>query len=120
MYLWKVNASASHWKLDLKNTMNIFVVWALSLVQLFATLWTVAFQALLSSTVSWSLFIFMFIESVMLSNHLIFCHPLLLLPSLLSLVLKNHFFVVFNVISKPNLRPLICRQEEAEEALRIR
>ena len=36
----------------------------------------------LSLTISWSLAKFMFIESVMLSNHLIFCHPLLLLPSI--------------------------------------
>ena len=36
---------------------------------------------LLSSTISWSLLKFMSIESVMLSNHLILCHPLFLLPS---------------------------------------
>ena len=39
-------------------------------------------QALLSFTVSWSLLRFMSIESVMLSNHLIICHPLLLLLSI--------------------------------------
>ena len=44
------------------------------------TPWTAARQALLSSIVSWSLRKFMSIESVMLSNHLIFCHTLLLLP----------------------------------------
>ena len=37
---------------------------------------------LLSSTIPWSLFIFMSIESVRLSNHIILCCPLLLLPSL--------------------------------------
>ena len=40
-----------------------------------------AHQASLSSTISWSLPKFVFIESVMLPNHLILCHPLLLLPS---------------------------------------
>ena len=39
-------------------------------------------QASLSFTISQSLLKFMFIESVMLSNHLILCHPLLLLPSI--------------------------------------
>ena len=38
-------------------------------------------QASLSFTVSWSLLKFMSIELVMLSNHLILCHPFLLLPS---------------------------------------
>ena len=51
-------------------------------VQLFVTLWTAACQAPLSSTISQSLFKFMSIELVMLSNHLILCHPLLLLPSI--------------------------------------
>ena len=39
-------------------------------------------QALLSSTISWSLHKFMSIESMMPSYHLILCHPLLLLPSI--------------------------------------
>ena len=43
------------------------------------TPWTAARQALLSSIVSWGLLKFMSIESVMLSNHLIFCGTLLLL-----------------------------------------
>ena len=43
--------------------------------------WTAARQASLSFTVSWSLLKLMSIESVMPSNHLVFCHPLLLLPS---------------------------------------
>ena len=51
-------------------------------IQLFVTLWTAACQASLSITNSWSLFKLMFIESVMPFNHLIFCHPLLLLPSI--------------------------------------
>ena len=48
----------------------------------FGTAWTVARQSPLSSTISWILFKFMSIELVMPSNHLILCHPLLLLPSI--------------------------------------
>ena len=51
-------------------------------VRLFSTPWTAACQASLSFTISQSLLKLMSIESVMLSNHLILCHPLLLLPSL--------------------------------------
>ena len=54
----------------------------LSCVRLFATPWTAARQASLSITNSQSLLKFMSIESVMPSNHLILCHPLLLLPSI--------------------------------------
>ena len=54
----------------------------LSHVQLFATPWTAACQASLSITNSWSFLKFMSIESVMPSNYLILCHPLLLLPSI--------------------------------------
>ena len=46
------------------------------------TTWTAARQASLSITNSWSLLKLMFIKSVMPSNHLILCHPLLLLPSI--------------------------------------
>ena len=46
-----------------------------------ATPWTAARQASLSITNSWSLLKLMSIKSVMPSNHLILCHPLLLLPS---------------------------------------
>ena len=47
-----------------------------------ATPRTAACQASLSITNSWTLFKPMSIESVMLPNHLILCHPLLLLPSI--------------------------------------
>ena len=47
----------------------------------FVTPWTAVCQAYLSFTISWSLSKLMSIESVMLSNHFIFCCPLLLLPS---------------------------------------
>ena len=49
--------------------------------QLFATPWTAACQASLSNNNSRSLSKLMSIESVMPSNHVILCHPLLLLPS---------------------------------------
>ena len=58
------------------------VVQLLSCIQLLATLWTAALQASLSFTVSWSLLKVVCIESVMPSNHLILCHPLLVLPSI--------------------------------------
>ena len=52
----------------------------LSCFRLFATPWTPACQASLSITNSWSLLKLMSIRLVMLSNHLILCRPLLLLP----------------------------------------
>ena len=56
-------------------------VQSLSCVQLFVTPWTATHQAFLSITNSWSLLKLMSIKSVMLSNHLILCHPLVLLPA---------------------------------------
>ena len=58
------------------------VVKLLSPVWLFATPWTVACQAPLPSTISQSLLKLMSVESVMLSNHLILCCPLLFLHSI--------------------------------------
>ena len=58
------------------------VVQSLDHVWLFVTPWTAARQAFLSFTISWSLLKLMSIESVMPSNHLILCCPLLLLPSI--------------------------------------
>ena len=57
-------------------------VQSLSHVQLFVTPWTAAHQASLSITSSSSLLKLMSIKSVMPFNHLILCHPLLLLPSI--------------------------------------
>ena len=54
----------------------------LSHVQLFVTPWTTAHQVSLSITNTQSLLKLMSIESVVPSNHLILCHPLLLLPSI--------------------------------------
>ena len=69
-----------------------------SVARLYLTLqdssWTGARQASLSFTVSQSLFKFMSTESVMLSNHLILCHSLFLLPSIFPSikVFSNEFF----------------------------
>ena len=61
---------------------KISSVHLLSHVRLFATPWTAAPQASLSITNSRRLLKLISIESVMLSDHLILCHPLLLLPSI--------------------------------------
>ena len=55
---------------------------SLSYVRLFATPWTAACQAPLSFTISRSLHKLMSIESVIPFDHLILCHPVLLLPSI--------------------------------------
>ena len=60
----------------------VAVVQLLNPDQLFATPWTAASQVSLSFTISWSLLRLMSIESVMSSNYLTLCHPLLLLPSI--------------------------------------
>ena len=57
-------------------------VQSLTCVQFFETPWTAARQASLSITNSWSLLKNTSIELVMPSKHFIFCHPLLLLPSI--------------------------------------
>ena len=58
------------------------VVRSLSHVHLFAAPWTAAHQASLSFTIFWGLLKLVSIESVMPSNHLVLCHPLLLLLSI--------------------------------------
>ena len=67
-------------------------VQSLSRVQLFATPWTAPHKASLSITNSRSLLKLMSIKSVMTSNHLILCHPLLLQPSIFPSirVFSNH------------------------------
>ena len=64
------------------QTFAIVIVQSLRRVRLLATPWTVAHQAPLSSTISWSLLKFMSNELVILSKHLIFCHLIHLLPSI--------------------------------------
>ena len=68
--------------MQLRNSaFNRFVaVQSLSHVRLFETPWTAACRSSLSFTISWSLLKLMSVESVMPSNHLVLCHPLLLLP----------------------------------------
>ena len=69
----------------LKVLIVVIIVFVQSLcrIQLSATPWTIAHQAPLSSTISRSLLKFTSIELAVLSNHLILCHPLLLLPSII-------------------------------------
>ena len=57
------------------NKETIVVVQSLSHVRFFATTWTTACPASLSSAISWNLLKFVSTESVMLSNHLILCCP---------------------------------------------
>ena len=64
------------------GTIQFSSVQSVSRVGLFMTPWTTACQASLSITNFWSPPKPMSIESVMSSNHLILCHPLLLLPSI--------------------------------------
>ena len=64
-----------------RNCFTVAVVQSLSPVSLFATPWTAAHQASLSFTISQSLLKLLSIESMMPSNCLILCRPLLLLPS---------------------------------------
>ena len=71
----------SRWyKLFHSNFWFVAVVQLLSPIQLFATPWTATGQVSMSCTISWCLLKLMSIELVMPSNHLIFCHPILLLP----------------------------------------
>ena len=88
-------------------------VQSLSHAQLFATPWAVALQASLSITNSQSLLKLMSIESVMPSNHLILCRPLLLPPSIfpsirvfsnesaLRIRWPKHFFLTCLIYSVP-------------------
>ena len=79
--------SLNHWTTREVPVLTVFndscvSVQSLSCVGLFVTPWTAACQASLSITNSQSLFKLMSIESVMPSIHLIFCHTLLLPPSI--------------------------------------
>ena len=84
--MWKQQQEKSHL---IRNAYNLFTYTIYNCCFLVSqscpTLrdsWAATHHALLSFTISWSLLKFMSIESVMPSNHLILCHPLLLLPSI--------------------------------------
>ena len=100
-----------HWSVG-----SIIVILLLSHVLLFATPWSAAPQASLSFTTSQSLLKLMPIESVMPSNYLILCHPLLLMPSNLpkhqstqdSALRKFSWIILFSPLTIPpcpTLRP---------------
>ena len=79
------------------SLLQLSVQFSCSAVSDSATLWTVACQASLSTTNSWSLLRLMSIKLVMPSNHLILCCPLLLLPSI---------FPSIRVSSKESVLPI--------------
>ena len=83
-YDWSDLAAAAACTVQYVVSCNFVIssVQSLSSVRLFETPWTAAHQASLSITNSWSLLKLMSIESVMPSNHLILCCPLLLLSSI--------------------------------------
>ena len=103
------------------SSIFLLFVQLLSHIQLFATPWTAECQASLTSIVFWSLFKFMSIEWVMLSNHLILCCPFLLFACNLSQ--HQHLFqwdgsshqvaevlVVSSVLSEYLKSPLDCKE----------
>ena len=81
-----------NWELLCRD--NVDNVHSLSHVLLFGTPWTAAFQASLSITNSQSLAKLTSIESVMSSNHLTLCHPLLL-PSIFP---RIRIFPIFSAL----------------------
>ena len=78
-------------EIDLLLQLNgsFVVIHSLNCVQLFVTPWTAAHQTSLSFTISQSLLKLTSTELVMPSNHLILCHPLLLLPSIFPRVFSS-------------------------------
>ena len=74
------------------NFLSLFFLRSMSSVQLlscvrpFVTPWTAACQVSLAFTISRRLLKLIFFELVMLSNHFILCHPLLLLPSIFPII----------------------------------
>ena len=82
-FVWYYNEYIDQFRKNVYlGNIEIFSVQSVSRVQLFANPWTAARQASLSITNSQNLLKFMSIESVIASNHLILCHPLLPLPSI--------------------------------------
>jgi len=73
---------SGYWNGKFVSEKNTSSVQLLSHVWFFVTQLTEACQSSLSITNSWSLFKLMSVESVIPSNHIILCHPLILLPSI--------------------------------------
>ena len=86
-------ATVSHW-VEISVSQSVHL---LSCVWLFSTPWTAARQASLSITNSPSLLRLMSTESVMPSNHLILCHPLLLLPSIFPSIMVYSYELVLHI-----------------------
>ena len=86
------------------------LVQSLSRVQLFVTSWTAGHQASLSITNSRHLLKLMSIESMMLSNHLILCDALLLLPSI---------FPSIRVFSNESVLPIRCQSIGASTSVSV-
>ena len=82
---------------------------SLSHVQLFVTPWTAAHRASLSITNSQSLLKLMYIESVMPSNHLILCRPLLFLPSIFPSI-RVSLAINKNIYFEYLLNTFLCRK----------
>ena len=76
------NKKWARFEYTLHTHTHCVVIQSLSCVQIFASPWSVTRKASLSFTIFWSLFKLMSIESMMPSNRLILCHPLLLPPSI--------------------------------------
>ena len=102
---FKVNMDLIKHTLDITKLCSLFsncfvVVQSLSHVQLFANPWVAAHQAFLSFTISQSLRKLMSIESVMPSNHLILCRPLLLPPIFSSIRVFSSMVSSSNQVAK--------------------
>ena len=93
--------------INLQFHLPLIVVQSLSYVWLFETPWTTAHQASRSFTISWILLKLISIESVMPSNHLILCRPLLLQPSIFpSIKVFFNELALLVLLSGPKFLPL--------------
>ena len=81
--------------------------------RVFAAPWTTACEALLSSTISRSLLKFVSIELVMLANHRILCHPLLLLPSVFPSFPLASCFTHNSILSEKLMDSMIEKYSES-------
>ena len=126
-----IPSNPAWWSTTRGRTFSILVIVVplLNHVPLYLTSQTASCQASLSSTICWSLLKFMSTELVILSSHLILCHPLLLWPSvfpssvcfLMSWLfasggqsiscfeqfIKNFFILYFNIKISTSMLPLI-------------